>query len=754
MIEIKGIIEDIVFRNESNGFTVVDIRDDEDGAMVTAVGILPFANEGEMVKVGGKWTVHPNYGEQLQIETYSTVAPSTLDGMEKYLASGLIKGVGPSTAKKIVDRFGADSLDIIQYNPEKLTEIEGIGPKKVEMIASSYAEQMEIKEVMMFLQTYGISTTFSVKIYKIYGENTIPFIKENPYRLATEVTGIGFKTADRIAQSMGVAIDSMYRITAGTQYVLSQAANDGHTYLPREELIEEASKILKVEPNLIEQAIMTMAVEQSIFLERIGDIDAVYLAPFYWAEMGVCERLIRLSMVDLSSSMDGVDEELRNFQREEGIIFAKKQREAILESLSNGVVVITGGPGTGKTTTINCIIDLFERRGLEVSLAAPTGRAAKRMTETTGREAKTIHRLLEYGGSEGDGFFQKDEDDPLTADAVIVDEMSMVDIILMNNLLKAIAIGTRFIMVGDSDQLPSVGPGNVLRDIIESGIIKVVRLDEIFRQAGESMIVLNAHRINRGEYPMLNVEDKDFFIDRREDGEDILNTVIDLTVNRLPGYMSLDPHQDIQILAPMRKGAIGVNNLNKLLQSVLNPPTEEKPERQFRDIVFREGDKVMQIRNNYNLEWIVRIGDRTIEEGEGIFNGDTGFIQSIDLEAQSLTVIFEDSKEVEYDFSQLDELELAYAISIHKSQGSEFPVVVIPIAWGPPMLMTRNLLYTGITRAREMVVFVGRERMIYKMVDNNYIAKRYSGLDHHFRKLFTTISLAGEESLPFNIEDD
>lgn len=751
MVEITGIIDNVVFRNESNGFTVLDIHEEESGDLITAVGVLPFANEGERVRIGGEWTVHPDYGEQLKIERFNTETPSTEDAIEKYLASGLIKGIGPSTAKKLVKKFGIDTLDIIQYNPDRLTEVPGIGSKKAQTIATSFMEQMEIKEVMIYLQTYGISTTFSVKIYKKYGNETISLIEENPYRLASEVEGIGFKTADRIAQTMGISFDSPYRIAAGIQYVLSQAANNGHTYLPREELIDEASNTLAVAPELVEQAIVNMAVEQAIFIEKIDDVEAVYLAPFYNAEIGVCRRLIKLATVDLSSDIDNIDNELKAFQREEGIIFAGKQREAIIESLSNGALVITGGPGTGKTTTINCIIELFEKRGLKVSLAAPTGRAAKRMTETTGREAKTIHRLLEYGGTEGQGFFQKNEDDPLDFDVVIIDEMSMVDILLMNNLLKAIVPGTRLIMVGDSDQLPSVGPGNVLRDIINSGIVKVVKLDEIFRQAGESMIVLNAHRINRGEYPHLNVREQDFFFDRRESVDDILATIVDLTVNRLPGFVSLDPTKDIQILTPMRKGKVGVNNLNNTLQEVLNPPSHDKVERKFRDILFREGDKVMQIRNNYNMEWTVRIGDNVIEEGEGIFNGDVGFINSIDLEDNKVTVIFDENKEVEYEFSQLDELELAYAVSIHKSQGSEFPVVLIPIAWGPPMLMTRNLLYTAITRARELVVLVGREQVLYKMVDNNYIAKRYSGLDHHFRKIFTSLSIANQGSLPFDM---
>ncbi|SFQ03034.1 SF1B family DNA helicase RecD2 [Caldicoprobacter faecalis] len=736
MVEITGIIEEVVFRNEDNGFTVIEVRDESSRALVTAVGSLPYANAGEKVHIVGEWTMHPDYGQQLKIHAMKSVVPSTLDGMEKYLASGLIKGVGPSTAKKLIERFGMDVLNVIEFSPERLTEVEGIGPARAEMIAASYAEHREIREVMMFLQSYGITTTYAIKIYKMYGNDAIGIIKENPYRLADEVTGIGFKTADRIAQNMGVAFDSPYRIAAGIKYVLSQAAADGHTYLPRDILVEQASLLLGVDKSLVENAIISLAVQQSVFIENIEGQTAVYLAPFYYAEVGVCRRLVELSMVDVNPGAFDIEEMLRKFQKEEGILLALKQREAVIEALSNGVTVITGGPGTGKTTIINCIIKLMEQQGMTVVLAAPTGRAAKRMTETTGREARTIHRLLEYSYSDEGPYFQKDEDDPILADAVIIDEVSMVDVLLMNHLLKAIVPGTRLILVGDVDQLPSVGPGNVLKDIISSGIIKVVRLTEIFRQAQESMIVLNAHRINQGHMPYLNVKGGDFFFSRRETPQQILNTVLELICRRLPAFADYNPLRDIQVLVPMRKGAIGVNNLNNELQRVLNPPSAEKQEKLFRNILFREGDKVMQIKNNYRTPWKRKVHGMVVEEGEGVFNGDIGYIAAIDHEEQSMTVIFDDDKEVVYDFSQLDELELAYAISIHKSQGSEFPVVIIPLAWGPPMLMTRNLLYTAVTRAREMVIIVGRERAIEAMVRNDYVEKRYSGLTHHFRKLF------------------
>ncbi len=737
VVEISGIIEEVVYRNDSNGFTVLEVRDEENRSLVTAVGSLPYACQGERVQLSGEWVMHPDYGQQLKVQTYQSVAPATVDGMEKYLASGLIKGVGSSTAKKLIAHFGMDVLDIIQFNPDRLMEVPGIGPARAEMIVSSFAEQKEIRDVMIFLQSYGITTTYAIKIYKLYGINAINIIQENPYRLADEVVGIGFKTADKVAQNMGIAFDSPYRIASGTKYVLSQAVINGHTYLPKDILIHKASILLGVDESLVDNAVVSLAIEQSVFVEEVEEITAVYLAPFYYAEVGVCKRLMDVSMVDMTCALTNIDDMIRTFQREQGIFLAPNQREGVIEAISNGVTVITGGPGTGKTTIINCIIKLLEQQGMTVVLAAPTGRAAKRMTETTGCEAKTIHRLLEYSYAEEGQYFQKNEDDPILADAIIIDEMSMVDILLMNHLLKAILPGTRLILVGDVDQLPSVGPGNVLRDIISSGVIKVVRLTEIFRQAQESMIVLNAHRINQGQLPYLNARDGDFFFDKHESPRDILATLLDLTCRRLPMFADYHPLKDIQVLAPMRKGAIGVNNLNMELQKALNSPSFGKAEKIFRDTLFREGDKVMQIKNNYRTAWKRKADGIVMEEGEGVFNGDMGSIQCIDDEEQNMTIIFDDDKEVVRDFSQLDDVELAYAISIHKSQGSEFPVVIIPLAWGPPMLMTRNLLYTAVTRACEMVVIVGRERTIEAMVANNYIEKRYSGLAQRFVKLFT-----------------
>lgn len=742
MAELIGIIEEIVFRNEDNGFTVMDISNEADGTLVTAIGNLPFAVEGERIKISGQWSVHPDYGEQIKVENYESAAPTSLESLERYLASGLIKGVGPSTAKRLVEHFGMDTLDVIQFNPQRLTEVPGVGPVKAETIAASFYEQKEVREVMLFLQSYGISTNFAVKIYKIYGEQTIPLLKENPYRMAQDVTGIGFKTADKVARNMGIEFDSPYRIMAGTKYVLSQAANNGHTYLPKEELIVKASQLMGVDEQLVDNAIVSLAINQSIVLEETQSHTAVYLQPFFLAENNICKALIELSMMEITIPVKNFDKMIYDLQKQEDIILADSQKEAVVEALNNGVMVITGGPGTGKTTTINCIIKIFEQLGADVSLAAPTGRAAKRLSETTGREAKTIHRLLEYGYS-GDGeldLFQKDEDDPLSADVVIVDEMSMVDVLLMNHLLKAIVPGTRLILVGDVDQLPSVGPGNVLKDIINSGLVKVIALTEIFRQAQESMIVLNAHRINQGQSPQFNVPDKDFFLDRRESPKEILDTIVDLLCRRIPSFGSYDSVRDIQVLSPMRKGVVGVNNLNMELQKVLNPPNSTKTERTSGDMVFREGDKIMQIKNNYNIHWERYSMGKVIEEGDGVFNGDVGYIDSIDNNNREMKVIFDDDRVVIYDFTQLDELELAYAISIHKSQGSEFPVVLIPLAWGPPLLMTRNLLYTAVTRAREMVVLVGRDRTIHSMITNNHIASRYSGLEQRFRHVFTSLA--------------
>lgn len=733
MIEFEGTIENIVYNNPSNGYTVARLRKDKD--IITIVGNLPLIGEGQSVRVGGQWVNHPEYGQQLKVESYTEIVPSSLEGIEKYLASGLIEGIGPVTAKKFVEKFGMDTLDIIEYNPEKLLEIEGVGEKKAAAISSSFGEQRELRNVMVFLQTYGITPGNCIKIYKKYGQDTINLVKENPYRLSADIFGIGFKTADGIAQRLGIEPTSRYRLMAGIKYVLAEYSGNGHTYLPSGVLTEGCSRLLGVPEDLIEDAAVSLALNKEIVMEDMDGTTAVYLMPFYYSELGVSKRVLELVSSSGSEIKADLDEEIRSYEQDSGIELAPQQKEAIRCAIEKGAAIITGGPGTGKTTIIKCIISIMEKKGMNIALAAPTGRAAKRMTEATGREAKTIHRLLEMGYTEDSESltFLKDDSDPLDADAVIVDEASMIDIILMNNLLKAIVPGTRFILVGDVDQLPSVGPGNVLRDLIDSGIIPVVRLTEIFRQSQESMIIVNAHRINKGEMPYLNEREKDFFFFDARSQEESLNLILGLVKSRIPKFKNVcTPVKYIQVLTPMRKGLCGVYNLNMKLQEMLNPPSPDKDERKVREYIFRTGDKVMQIKNNYNIEW-KRIDGTS--DGHGVFNGDLGYIEYIDNEGNVLSVIYDEEKRVIYDFIDLDELELAYAVTVHKSQGSEFPVVVIPSVWGPPMLMTRNLLYTGVTRAKEMVVIAGSRQVLGAMVSNNRISKRYSGLCYRLKKL-------------------
>lgn len=735
LLTLEGMVEDIVFRNETNTYTVATL-DTSDGK-ATIVGYVPFINIGETMKVEGDWIYHPIYGEQLEISTVSIIVPSTVNGIEKYLSSGLIPYIGPKTAKKIVKKFGLDTLDIIQYNPEKLKEIEGIGDKKLEKIVEAFAEQGEVRDIMVFLQQYGITPNYGMRIYKKYGSDTINIISENPYKLSEDIFGIGFKTADKIAQNMGISLKSPYRIEGGIRFIINRYAGRGHSYVPKEELIPATSELLEVETNLIEESIRDLAIKGIIHILDINDETLIYYTPFHIAENNVSRKVVELSRVELDNFDLDIDEAIKTIEGEEGIEFAKKQIEAIKESIGSGMTVITGGPGTGKTTIINAIIKIFEDQGLTVLLAAPTGRAAKRMTETTGIEAKTIHRLLEYSYMEEGTAFGLNEETPLETDLLIIDEASMVDILLMNSLLKAVLPGTRLVLVGDVDQLPSVGAGNVLNDIIESGVVKVVKLDEIFRQAEESMIVVNAHRINKGELPFLNEKEKDFYFIRENNSKHIVNIVIDLCKERLPNYYGVNPFKDIQILTPMKKGDVGINVLNKELQNILNPKAYGKKEKTIGDELFRVGDKVMQIKNNYTTEWQI-VKDGILEEkGEGVFNGDFGIILDIDDDNRMMKILFDDEKEVEYGFNQLDELKLSYATTVHKSQGSEFPVVVMPIYWGPPMLLTRNLLYTAITRAKKLVVLVGEERYLKTMIGNNRITKRYSSLDYKIRNMMT-----------------
>lgn len=741
METLEGTIEDIIYANEINGYTVCDIRCGEN--VITAVGYMPFINAGETVKVSGKWTTHPDYGEQLKVEMYEKILPQTVEAIEKYLSSGIIKGVGPATAARIVAAFGAETLDIIHFRPQMLAEVKGISLDKALRIGQAFEEQKGLRNIMLLLQEYGISPAVCVKIYKTFGDRAVEEIKSNPYRLADEVFGIGFKTADRIAMNMGIDPTSRYRVCSGIRYVLSQAAGNGHTYVPEEKLKEYTSQLLLTDVGDIEQALVSLLMDRIVCVEKEPEGNRVYLSSFQQAELSVCRKLIELSETNFRADMEELKARLEKIQEEEGIVLAEMQRMAVLEAISNGVLVVTGGPGTGKTTIIKSIIRLLVSGGFRVALGAPTGRAAKRMTEATGYEAKTIHRLLEIGymGDEANLVFQKNESNTLEADVVIIDETSMVDILLMNHLLKAIPAGARLILVGDVNQLPSVGAGNVLKDIIASGLVRTVRLTEIFRQAQESMIIVNAHRIHQGEMPLFNIQGRDFFFVSRSTAESVVKTVVDLCSRRLPDTYGYDSMRQIQVLTPTRKGPAGVTNLNIELQKLLNPPHKSKGEKVYRDFVFRQGDRVMQVRNNYNLRW-EKAGNRLID-GMGVFNGDTGVIQRIDDEEQRLEVLFEDDRLVEYDFSILDEIEPAFAVTIHKSQGSEFPVVVLPMFPGPQVLMTRNLLYTAVTRARDLVVMVGTEGTLTEMVRNDRETLRYSGLADKLRSWMENVDIQG-----------
>lgn len=725
LIEIEGTIEEIIYKNDSNGYTVCEVRGEKS---FTAVGYMPFINAGETIKASGRWVTHPDYGEQFKVELYEKVMPKTVDAIEKYLSSGIVKGVGPATAAKIVQRFGQATLEVIGSDPQKLSEIKGISLEKAIAIGQALDEQRGLREIVMFLQEYGISPSVCVKIHKAYADQAVSRIKENPYRLCEDIFGIGFKTADRIAMKLGIDPASKFRIKSGIKYILNHAASNGHTYLPESVLKERTQEILGSCDADIEDALISLIFDRAVVTEKYDDMTRAYLTSFHSAEQGVCKRLLALSRQRFDKGLDHFEDKLEKIQAEEGIQLAQMQREAIREAMTNGVLVITGGPGTGKTTIIKSIIKLLTDDGLRIVLAAPTGRAAKRMTEATGYEARTIHRLLEIGytGDETELLFQRNEENPIEADVIIIDEMSMVDILIMNHLLKAVPPGARLILVGDADQLPSVGAGSVLQDIIDCSAVKTVRLAEIFRQAGESMITVNAHRINRGEAPVLNAKDKDFFFLPRSGLETIVRTVVDLCSRRLPDTYGFDPMKDIQVLSPTRKGPAGVASLNIELQKVLNPPDRRKAEKVSKSCIFREGDRVMQIKNNYDLRW--ERTDNRLADGNGVFNGDMGCIVKIDEEAMNIEVLFDDDRLARYDYSILDEIEPAYAVTIHKSQGSEFPVVVMPVFPGPQVLMTRNLLYTAVTRARNMVVLVGDEGFLYEMVGNEREMLRYSGL--------------------------
>ncbi|HCO74344.1 MAG TPA: ATP-dependent RecD-like DNA helicase [Clostridium sp.] len=732
MITIEGIVETVVFRNDDNGYTICKLRCDKE--VVTIVGTIPFINESQEYSVQGEWTVHPKFGKQFKIESIHEIIPTTTSGIEKYLASGVIEGIGKVTAKKIVEFFGEDTIKILDSNIEKLEEIPGIGKKRINTIMKSYLEQRVTKDIIIFFQSYGITVNMAMKIYKKFGVNCINIVKDNPYILTEYISGIGFRTADSIAKSLGIEKDSLFRIKSGVIYIINEFCAIGNTFIPMDRLRDKGMKLLEINSEKFDEGVYELIIDGKIKVEVVDNIDAVYSMSYLYLEMSVTRKIVELATTNYDKLSLNVNEKIKDFESKANIKLANSQKEAIEGAFFNGIEVITGGPGTGKTTIINCIVSIFESLGLKVFMAAPTGRAAKRMAEATGREAKTIHRLLEIGSySEEEVDEIENETSAIECDVLIVDEASMVDISLMNALLKAMQVGTRLIIVGDVDQLPSVGPGNVLRDIIESDAVKVVRLNEIFRQGQESMIVQNAHLINEGKMPILNTKNSDFYLERAADSEVMLEKIIGLVKIRLPKFnVEWDSVRDIQVLSPMRKGIMGIDNLNIQLQQVLNPKSKDKDEVEIKDMIFRVGDKVMQIKNNYTLKWSK---NNSGEEGKGVFNGDVGYITEVNEDEDKITVCFEDDKIVEYEESDLDEITLAYAVTIHKSQGSEFPVVIMPMFMGPPLLMNRNLLYTGITRAKKLVVLVGNSKVVEFMKDNNRSFERYSGLKWRIREI-------------------
>lgn len=726
MEKLAGYVEHIIYRNADNGYTVLNLVSGE--AEITCVGIFSAIAEGENIEASGDYTDHPTYGKQFKVESFEEKAPEDEEAIERYLGSGAIHGIGLALAARIVRRFKADTFRIIEEEPERLAEVKGISERKAMEIADQVNEKRDLRQAMIFLQQYGITMNLAVKVYQQYGQEVYGIIRENPYRLADDIEGVGFRTADEIAVRVGIRMDSDFRIRSGILYVLLQASAEGHTYLPEEELTRRTGQLLEVGEEQIEKQYMDLAIERKIIMKQGENQTQIYAASFYYMEANTATMLKQLNVSYDVPDLE-IEERVRRIEKQTGMELDEHQMTAVKEAVRNGLLIITGGPGTGKTTTINTIIKYFELEGLDIFLAAPTGRAAKRMSETTGFEARTIHRMLELnGGVDGAAGFERNEQNPLETDVVIIDEMSMVDISLMHALLKAVAVGTRLILVGDVNQLPSVGPGSVLRDIIRSHECNVVMLTKIFRQASTSDIIVNAHKINQGEEVTLDNKSMDFFFLKRYDADVIISVVLQLIKQKLPKFVDATPY-DIQVLTPMRKGLLGVERLNGILQRYLNPPSPQKREKEHGDILFREGDKIMQTRNNYQLEWEIRTKyGLSVDKGTGVFNGDMGIVREINDFAETMTVEFDEGRMVEYPYKLLDELELAYAITIHKSQGSEYPAVVIPLLSGPSMLMNRNLLYTAVTRARKCVTLVGNEVTFAQMVQNTSQQKRYSGL--------------------------
>ena len=741
MERAEGFVEKIVYRNEENGYTVLSLSSQENDE-ITCVGIFPSTPEGTYLEVEGELSVHPVYGEQIRVSAFRIKTPEDAPAMERYLASGVIKGIGATLAGRIVKKFGEDTFRIIEEEPERLSEVKGISDRKAREISEQFEEKRELRSAMVFLQGYGISNRLAVKIYEKYRDQMYEVMRENPYRLAEDISGVGFKTADEIAKNAGIAPDSEHRVKAGILYTLAEEIGAGNVFLPRDQLIEESAALLGVDPEITDRCLMDLVIARRVIVKERDGVPVIYLSLYYYMECNVARMLLDCN-VEFDVTAEEIDRRLARVEKGEGITLEDEQRQAIITSALRGLTVITGGPGTGKTTTINTMIHFFENERMDVLLAAPTGRAAKRMTETTGHDAQTIHRLLEISSGIAEGEqrtgevlrFERNEENPLEADVIIIDEVSMVDLTLMHSLLRAVLPGTRLVLVGDVNQLPSVGPGTVLADLIASGNFPVVRLSRIFRQAEQSDIIVNAHKINAGEPIVMDNHSKDFFLIESPEVLQIQRTTVALVTEKLPKYVGAKV-QEIQVLTPMRKGELGVENLNRLLQRYVNPPADDKPEVTIGETTFRQGDKVMQTKNNYQLEWEVRgRHNLPIDAGTGVFNGDMGVLERINTFGEVLEVVFDDGKRVEYSYGDAQELELAYAVTVHKSQGSEYPAVVIPLLAGPKMLFYRNLLYTAVTRAKKCVTIVGSRQKVLEMIGNAGEQKRYSGLAEAIREM-------------------
>ena len=727
MMKIQGTVSEINYYKEENGYMIAKLIEDNKKEIITIAGCLPTICVGESIEVFGKISNTINMDQHFEVNKFNIITPTSFEGIYAYLTSGLIKGIGGKLAELMINKFGVETLNILQNEPDRLSEVEGIGFKKVELIKKSYADHKQLRDIVLKLTPYGITPAVCMKIFNTYKNKTNEVLSKNPYVIAEDIRSIDFKTADKMALEMGINKHSKNRLMQGILHILSDNTNKGHTFLPEEHLIAEAELLLEVEKKFIQEAISKLLSEGKIKKETSGDTNNIYLTKYYLCESNIASKLLELNSHSVGDLSFSVRDEIKNIERLTKVKLATKQKLAIKECIKNGVTVITGGPGTGKTTTLNFLIRIFENNDKKVILCAPTGRAAKRMSETSGRDAKTIHRLLEIGFSSGPNnfVFLKNEANPLDADVIILDESSMIDLVMMDSLLKAIQIGTKLIIVGDSDQLPAVGAGNVLKDIILSNIVKTVKLDEIFRQAQESMIVVNAHNINNGKNLILNMQDKDFFFMENYTPKDTIEDIVNLLKERLPNYYNVDSSKDIQVLTTMRKGELGVNRLNKKLQKHLNPPHKYKQEEDFKFRTLREEDKVMQVKNSYNRPWTDEINRKT---GEGIYNGEIGYITHIDKSNKIVYVTFDETKVTAYKYSELDEIEHSYCTTIHKSQGSEFPVVVIPLSWAPDSLLNRNLLYTAVTRAKQLVVLVGEFQYLEKMMSNTNVNSRYSDL--------------------------